>query len=97
MTIHLNPHPQLPHNPLDVNLVRRSGDMFIAPLDDDYVLPAVPHHVGALVGVPALVLQGHFVTGTFGPVDADVEDVGSWRNGGKVMDNNICRAVAQAR
>lgn len=49
--------------------------MVVPPLDHDDVLPPIPDHVPAFVVVLALVFELHLVAGTFGSVDADVEDV----------------------
>lgn len=65
---------------LDLDLVGGSGDVFVSPLDNDNVVSPVPDDVPALIVVLAFVFELDFVAGTFGAVDADVEDIGTYKN-----------------
>lgn len=62
---------------LDFDLVRRSGDVFISPLDDDNVVSPVSDDVPAFIVVLAFVLQLDFVARTLGTVDTNVKNVGT--------------------
>lgn len=62
---------------LDFDLVWRSGDVFISPLDDDNVVSPVSDDVPAFIVVLAFVLQLDFVARTLGTVDTNVKNVGT--------------------
>lgn len=70
------PAPQNP-NLLNLDLVRRTGDVLITPLADHNVLSPVPNYVPAFIVVLTLVLELDFIAGAFGAIDADVKDVGT--------------------
>lgn len=49
--------------------------MVITPLDDDNVFSPVSDDIPAFIVVLSFVLELDFIAGSFGAVDADVEDV----------------------
>lgn len=58
--------------------------MFISPLDDDDVLSPISDDVPAFIVVLSFVLELNFIAGSFGAVDADVEDVITLTKEGKL-------------
>lgn len=62
--------------------------MVITPLDDDDVFSPVSDHVPTFIVVLAFVLELDFIAGSFGAVDADVEDVIALEKIGKLNLQN---------
>lgn len=49
--------------------------MVISPLNDDDIFSPVPDDVPAFIVILSFVLELDFIAGSFGAVDADIEDV----------------------
>lgn len=60
---------------LRVNLEWRAWNMIVAPLDNQDVVASLAYKILDVEVVVSLVLDRHFVTGSFGPVQANVDDV----------------------
>lgn len=56
--------------------------MVISPLNDDDIFSPVSDDVPAFIVVLSFVLELDFIAGSFGAVDADIEDVVTLTKGG---------------